>query len=279
MFTGGVSFAAASCLPGLPCVVAHSGTDNDPKSEDGACDADFMNQIYARAAIEADRELSVAGQNIRKPDSVLEYSCFDAMAKAGLSTINPYFSADTSTAGAKTPATKQHADFIKPALEGYVNTLFSHDYVIDGSGQDFSTGKTTCDYMKSIRTITRCMDFDTIGNQFYSFDTLAGVDPRVKPDGNACGGTGITSDLVSVAGNDGFQYARFDVFTDYKAAVSGACAPPVGTGVYYDDARKDGVSWTALGQLIFGTAQTVEHKVCVNPGCYYDPFDDDCKAK
>ena len=85
------------CIDGLPCVT--DLTPNDPeqdgdgpnadgapnakKSTSAACDADFMNQIYARAFLESEREITLASVAIRKPDSVLEYTCFDQLAEKG----------------------------------------------------------------------------------------------------------------------------------------------------------------------------------------------------
>ncbi|MGH1404872.1 MAG: hypothetical protein ACRBDL_11590 [Alphaproteobacteria bacterium] len=92
-----------ACSPGIPCTgyeidnPADSGTDpeyngrktgvplNDPSDpsdsttlhDTGSCDGNFMNQIYARAYMHASREVIMAGQLIHKPDSVLEYTCFD----------------------------------------------------------------------------------------------------------------------------------------------------------------------------------------------------------
>lgn len=45
----------------------------------GACDGNFMNQIYSRAFMEASREVIMSEQLIHKPDSVLEYTCFDEL--------------------------------------------------------------------------------------------------------------------------------------------------------------------------------------------------------
>jgi hypothetical protein len=99
-----------TCLPGLPCVgsVAEKTPDepdnlndgpnfpkilpfpdplhapNRKKSESHACDADFMNQIFGRAQLHAARQVRMSTSLIRKPDSVLEYSCFEETAKTAL---------------------------------------------------------------------------------------------------------------------------------------------------------------------------------------------------
>ena len=82
------------CLPGLPCVkklttnvnfLDDTIPANDPdeagenanKSTSNTCDADFMNQIYNKAYLEAEEENVQLETLLPKPDSVLEYSCFE----------------------------------------------------------------------------------------------------------------------------------------------------------------------------------------------------------
>lgn len=103
------SVSSGSCLPGLPCVTAltpdaanvdtdgpnRAGAPNANKSESEACDADFMNQIYARAFLEASRETMMTSIIIRKPDSVLEYTCYDQAAKKAADYAGPRFSEST----------------------------------------------------------------------------------------------------------------------------------------------------------------------------------------
>lgn len=95
--------AFAQCINGIPCIDADDTTTRadpeDPspanvsKSDHGSCSADFMNQIYARAYIEAEREVAMASVAIKKPDSVLEYTCFDQLAYQGFTAATRIFSA------------------------------------------------------------------------------------------------------------------------------------------------------------------------------------------
>lgn len=74
---------------GIPCTnydiytTPTSGTDDTfnglKDGGSGACDGNFMNQIYSRAFMEASREVIMSEQLIHKPDSVLEYTCFDEL--------------------------------------------------------------------------------------------------------------------------------------------------------------------------------------------------------
>jgi hypothetical protein len=94
----------ALCLAGLPCTTP--ATSNDPydgtispnesgpnkeKTDRDMCDADFMNQIYAKAFLEAERENILNGLVIRKPDSVLEYSCYEQHVNITAHKAGPLF--------------------------------------------------------------------------------------------------------------------------------------------------------------------------------------------
>lgn len=56
-----------------------------------ACDADFMNQIYANSFLQAERDVMMSELLVRKPDSVLEYSCFDQHAALSARFVGPLF--------------------------------------------------------------------------------------------------------------------------------------------------------------------------------------------
>ncbi len=94
----GSNAVLAACSPGIPCTGydiytnPNSGTDatfsgaktgvpsphaNVTGTTTSACDGNFMNQIYSRAFLEGSREVIMSEQLIHKPDSVLEYTCFD----------------------------------------------------------------------------------------------------------------------------------------------------------------------------------------------------------
>lgn len=105
---------AGTCSPGIPCTgydiynqtdAGTSGNYNGSKSGGiwlspsnsytrTACDGNFMNQIYARAFMEAQREVMLSEQIIHKPDSVLEYTCFDQFASLAMGRIDQIFTAN-----------------------------------------------------------------------------------------------------------------------------------------------------------------------------------------
>lgn len=98
---------AAACSPGIPCTtydltsVPDAGVNpsyNGPKTgqaspyTSGACDGNFMNQITSRAFMQASRETVMSAQIITKPDSVLEYTCFDQYIAKTAHQAGPIFS-------------------------------------------------------------------------------------------------------------------------------------------------------------------------------------------
>tara|TARA_R110001592_G_scaffold16881_14_gene71716 strand:+ start:3823 stop:5175 length:1353 start_codon:yes stop_codon:yes gene_type:complete len=107
----------AACSPGIPCTDYDiyndltSGTDaaiNGPKTgtapphanttgtTTSACDGNFMNQIYSQAFMNASREVIMSEQIIHKPDSVLEYTCFDQWVSVAAEHAGPIFSESTT---------------------------------------------------------------------------------------------------------------------------------------------------------------------------------------
>ncbi len=114
-----VNQAQAGCFAGVPCIVPKTpnlpllrgdgptapGAPNQPKATGGGvciptnnpapgctCDADFMNQIYARAWMESQRDMIKAQVLIRKPDSILEYTCFNQFNDLAVERAAPLFS-------------------------------------------------------------------------------------------------------------------------------------------------------------------------------------------
>ncbi len=104
--------SAGTCSPGIPCTgydIYSQPNANTDASYNGnktgawtapsgdsiqtACDGNFMNQIYARAFLESQREVMLSEQIIHKPDSVLEYTCFDQYAGLAAQNIDNLFSA------------------------------------------------------------------------------------------------------------------------------------------------------------------------------------------
>jgi hypothetical protein len=279
--------ALAQCIDGLPCVVDKTANDpavdgdgpnaagspNTKKSTSKACDADFMNQIYARAFLESEREVVLAGVAIRKPDSVLEYTCFDKLALDLAEKNNMIFANKSTSANS----------FLPNSVSQYLSGSFSHKFLgrDGGSDPDYTAGGGgggySCDMMDSVNLLARCMDFDQDGHQFYSFETLATLDPRTLPGIYKCTATDVKDDLIKLSQNADMKHVSFDVWGDFKKlAYETTCEDPIDTGLiakYRKFVRIAGIGDVTTSNEEF------PHQVCVNPICYYDPDANKCVAK
>lgn len=214
---------AAACTPGLPCTGYDVNTDttagtdpalNGPKTglaaphTGGMCDGNFMNQIYAKAYMEASREVIINEQLINKPDSVLEYTCFDqfialAAHEAGMifSEADTYDSRDvdlctgddscgTNTTTYSVNYDDDHLDnvldtLLLDTLEDYITNNFSHTFLGGESAIDNTMNLTSigasnydCSHMQAVWDIAKCRDFGE-DDQFINFEDLSTQDPRI----------------------------------------------------------------------------------------------------
>lgn len=241
------SNALAQCVAGAPCVSGDytatdpdSTTGNDSKRGNAeTCDGDFMNQIYARAFIEAERETVMAQTYIRKPDSVLEYTCFDSFLNVVADRAAPIFSETTEWQNATIPLNIRYAGAGNPseiplrvymgdghiepnltavvsnALNAYIDSNFSHDFLggfadgIDHSmASSVSGGAYACSMMHTIWEAASCANFEDAATTFPTFAELAASDPRTLPDLGGCNvGSVLTTELIATAANAGPAYA------------------------------------------------------------------------
>lgn len=306
--------AQAACLPGIPCVTGKtannpaspsdgpnaSGAPNAAKSDSAACDADFMNQIYARAFSESQRERIIAGALLKKPDSVLEYTCFDDMAGIAAQRLGPLFSESSGWSNVSVPINNridgqtiaayrlmvnmgpQHLDqslyaLVMQALQAYGNANFSHEFLSQSGGLDdnltatLGNGTYACQNMNSVFFLARCEN----ANTDVTYDPLpwyAANDPRNLPSCTS----GITADILAVAANRDRQYAQTDpVVTYLENLAPGHCGAPIPTGVMTFTGEK--VVDRPFGNVFYARQSNFENMVCANPGCYYDPRSQRCR--
>jgi len=305
--------AFAQCVPGAPCLLpdyAPGDGNNDPKAgESAACDGDFMNQIYARAHLEAERENILNRFSIKKPDSVLEYSCFDSFLNHVAENAPPLFSESTEWANATVPLNIAHTaagnDFqvmmntfmetghiisrlnqlVSQPLAQFVNTNFNHDTLGGTAGDDIvmssstSPGSYTCGNMSRIWEIAKCQNFPSPEDTFWTFEELIGGDPRTLIE--ACSGAdnNIDRPKINVALNAApdFDTALVDPLeTNFDlvrpASDTAGCADPILTGltvISYDVTTGGAVTATNLSGRT-RTRNTDPERVCINPGCYFN---------
>ena len=82
------------------------------------CDEEFMDTMTARATMGGQREMEIAANIIRKPDSVLEYSCFTDRLKHLAATSQSLLSANTSPPlFGSPPPSFQPRDIYQPVIQ------------------------------------------------------------------------------------------------------------------------------------------------------------------
>ena len=315
IFNGAITPAyAAGCLPGLPCVTNKttkpnaSGAPNASKLEASkctggnsancACDADFMNEIYAKAYLEAQRENIMNEVIVRKPDSVLAYSCFDQMAQM-TGDQAPNFSessdwiAKSVTIGAGAIALvpvpvvilsvymgpgrliNDLQSVVLPAMSTWINSNYNHSFLGGSTSISYATGGSSydCSFMDQVYFLAKCNDFET-DDPFLSFDTLINTDPRLLPT-QCTGGTKITQGYIDLANNKGHAYAAVDDVspTYIDRLESSPCQDPIPSGVMV---TRDIKSIDMLGNVKVTSTTTYQEKICPNPSCHYDNNADSC---
>lgn len=221
--------SAQSCSPGIPCTRytltanPNAGTTvnlNAFKSggspvlpapatpfSDATCDGNYMNQMIGQAFMTAGRETVMNEQIIRKPDSVLEYTCFDQLltqtAAHGATltestfwrngSVNTQTGDETGTISYNFGYPSSHldialADLILPSLNRHITRNFSHKFLGGSSAIDHNmnltslpgSGSYNCTQMNTIWSLAKCNNFGGDDN-FLSFGQLLNGDPRQLP--------------------------------------------------------------------------------------------------
>ena len=268
----------------LVFMCASNVTYGAPIQVSPGCDPEFLDVMEARAWMEGQREVEVAARIILKPDSVLEYSCFDnridqlgAAANLIFSdrvSGSPLFPAHGPTAsngvslGADGP-NPPGAVFTSASLDNALNQLVtSPTFTFAGTnfGHTFAGGTyagippaaASCNAMNAVWSFLKCQDFNQ--DFFRTFQELSVSDPRTVPiPCNDAGRAGRWTNALATAYPPPATPAALgglDIAVHYNRQMNaGSCsaATPVYTGV----------------QVVIGGVSRPE-AVCSIPGCYFD---------
>lgn len=274
-----------------------------------ACDGDVMNTIFARSWLNAQQDILINQLMIKKPDSVLEYSCFDENMGVVADTIAPLFSETQkfksvtvdigSARGSRMIQTgfaqdtgamrKSLNKAIMPALNTFIDTNFWHDFLggVAGFDRDIpdeaGDGSYTCDVMATVWKVAKCENFmagyyEQRGNGlFYEFEDLIGFDPRKYPDPQQCNNSLITQEMIDLSNNAVKAFSRLPppVPPSYaKSKTYHELLDPANCEGTYPvptglTARQKNV--IKSGDLPIRTEQyTYPEYTCVNAACHYD---------
>jgi len=279
------------------------GSPNEAKHENDSCDGDFMNQIYARSYLEANREIMISALLVRKPDSVLEYTCFDGQVKRTAETAGLIFSETNLWLGSgggsySSVSTPDGSDIdinvytadtyldvslnrlVMQGMSSFVNSNFDHEFLGGSAGissdvkASVGAASLACSNMRDVYELAKCKNINP-ATFFMTFEDIVAADPRDSlPSGQLqCGGINpITSAAIAVANNDGGTYALKDNIVTYSdmfiPSSSGTCAEPVPTGVMV---KQEKFSYGTTGTVTLVSTRQYAEYVCPTPGCYYEP--------
>lgn len=246
------------------------------------CDPEYMKSLNARAWLEAQREITQNQNLIVKPDSVLEYSCFDSHLNHLEDAASNLFSEDSSRWGTAAGNMGSALSSLQTANSNYIDSNFDHDFVGGRKNVTVNSGNTTyeCDAMFKVWQEAKCMNFLDKGHDgFFTLTQYAGLtdgqDYRKLPA--VC--TGVqpyTNNINEAVGsttpwNEDEAQTYFYLFD--RSAETDKCGnnPPSGGG---------SISKIATGLEVFtdtGSVTNYDEQVCLVPGCYFDPDANECK--
>ena len=226
--------------------------------------------------------MMIGAYSIARPDSVLEYSCFEEEAQSAGSTAGPIFTGsgrwNPGTIPEPLGGTISYTTFMgTDRLTNSINQIvieslgnFSDNFPDPLYGGKVGGPSKGCPNMMAVWMMAKCENMNREHN-FMRFEEMVSLDPRGPPlssDISACSENRITTELIGVSDNNDGQYAAKDDTVTYIDYVGGnTCADPIPTGllVYqyeYDVSNTGNVTITAPNEL--------EDHICSTPGCYYD---------
>ena len=214
------------------------------------CDVDFYEQLQASSELKATQELEAAQAIILKPDSVLEYTCFQSRVQ---------------TAGSALPFQNDLSDMLGTLagepFERYLEGNFDH--ALDGGHSSVRAGDP-CSVMAAVWQSAQCHDFDV--RLFSDFTEMASNDMRLFPQqcSNSAARNQDVRGLVLDAKRPAGAPGGAEQVAAYQPQLKD-CGLPIPTGLQAE----------VLDDQVY---RKVKEKICTAPGCYYDFKSETCKA-
>jgi hypothetical protein len=275
-------FKSLMILTGIVFVISLSSQAALAQPAPSACDPEYMDAMETRAWMEAQREIAQNHNLIAKPDSVLEYTCFDRIL-GELASDADIFSETTNwgVIPPQLPGSMVLAlnSLFATGVTNYLSLNFPHGYIDDRIGIDSNmppvvvgNSNYSCAEMGRVWNRQRCLDFwDENRDEFYTFDEYVGWDPRelihgvtpiqCAPPANfgtffdiAYNGQRTPYEVVN--NNDAAPYNEDPVLTFIANLTPGACTAAIQTGV-------------TVQRINFAPASYAD-AICSNPGCYHN---------
>lgn len=300
-----VKFAIMMMLSLLVVTALHSPVS--AQIADTGCDPEYMDALEARSWYLGQRRVSMNNNLILKPDSIIEYSCFnealDVVAAAPyarlasrtyhdqtITDMHMLFS-ESGYWGDISSFTEYSTDSALQAMVGsamvnYLDDNFMHYYlstrVTTGpAGPPSIFGVFDCISLSYIWHIARCMEFmdESDLDGFYDFPYYNSFDPRMlPPDFGSCPGS--ASDKVAHLNamfNDATNAELYTLADDFSDTLDGA--PYEEDPIIVEAHLPLMLNGDCSGSPRIPTGITVERQdgagtydehFCTLPGCSYD---------
>lgn len=241
-------------------------------AQPASCDPAYWSSMSGKAWMEAQREIAQNQNIIYKPDSVLEYTCFDRFLSVLAGRAPDMFSETTTWGvipGPNMVLTLQN--LVGTALSSYVGSNFDHNFLGGRSNVNYNPGAVTrstnytCDMMARAWAAAKCLNFvqqtpvdRTARDDFFNLNWYETNDPRDLPASMAActadARWATKRDLALNTGASKYLEETFNVYAN-QFATTGCPAGAIPTGVVV----------TLTGKAPY------DEKVCINPGCAYTP--------
>lgn len=283
-------FAVAFCMFGGSVAVGAAGL-----FADDPCDPDYYESLKSRAWLEAQREITQNQNLIFKPDSVLEYSCFDQFLNVLAEHAGPPPSSNkmftgTDRWGRIVPGNMKPGnmkdtltDLVAVAMDQYDESNFNHHFLggRDGAPQQqpsqnppvnlpdtVTPGAYTCSVMNGLWNRSRCMDFanNPANDGFFTFSEYdaAPEDKRFAPavcpkNADFEAAQDLALDNATTAWEEDDVVTYFELFY-----------PPSGCGPNSGDMVSKIRTGLVVNRTSGGLSKFNEY-ICVVPGCHYEP--------
>ena len=235
------------------------------------CDPQYYESLKSRAWLEAQREITQNQNLIFKPDSVLQYTCFDKSLDVLAQNAPNMFSQTNRWGGAPTDMTNALQNLVGTAVQNYVAANFGYP-LLGGraTGLNYTPGGVTsggysCTVMNDVWKKAKCMDFasDNAQDGFFTFDqSSTDADHRFLP--TSCGGA-----LPLWATQIKNAYAtQTPPWTPDKTVTYFDALDPANCS---DTTKVQAISTGILVQRPQETPTMYLEKVCIPAGCHYVP--------
>ncbi|MDH5721878.1 MAG: hypothetical protein OEY94_00965 [Alphaproteobacteria bacterium] len=281
-----ISLKIVLCCLCFSVLVIHSNTTQAASLiADTPCDSLYYETLSSRAWLEAQREITQNQNIILKPDSVFEYTCFDLFLRELADHAAQMLSESGSYGTPLNLAAMDNAltTLVENSVNAYIMNNFENaggfTYDLLGGhpaaiGIDHTPaggifgGTYSCDIMGRVWQAAKCINFVTNSatDGFYTFAEYQSdsTDKRRLPVA-ACGSITPTvwGDNIAVGLTTGpWTNDPLQTYLSQTVPDAGCTGSPIPTGI---TVNRSGVK-----------PNNYDEKICLQPGCRFDPTTNDC---